>query len=384
MIISAVSSSSVEQLRRLMPVTQRLVYLNHASTGPLPAAAVAAITAFAERASQEGQVPYADAEAMAEETRARLARLLHVEPSEIAFTKNTSAGVLIAIGSLEWQAGDNVILMKDDFPTVTYPFELVLPEVERRYVTSAELCADIGAALRLVDSRTRAVAVSWVHFLTGRRNDIRTLCQECRERGVTTIIDAIQGIGAVDLDWSQVAADFVVSHGAKWLLAPQGSGLLVVRPATLGRLRRCNLGWLSCEWQEFNDIFSPKPLKAGAARYEEGTKNYLGIAGLGASLALFHEFGIAAVAERVRQLVGIVRERFEQAGYEVVTPAEPERSAGIITARKPGTDASAVFARLVNAGCACSLREGMLRVAPHFYNTEAEIDRFMTVVADER
>jgi cysteine desulfurase / selenocysteine lyase len=380
MIISGVSQNIVDRFREFFPVTERMVYLNHASTGPMPSTAVEAITAFADRASREGQVPYADAEAMVEEARGLLGRMLHVGPERIAFTKNTSSGVLIAIGSLEWQAGDNVVLMRDDFPTVTYPFELVLPQVERRYVTSEELCADVGAALRLVDGRTRAVAVSWVHFLTGRRNDIVALCRECRNRGVATVIDAIQGIGAVEFDWSAVPADFVVSHGAKWLLSPQGSGYMLINPETMPRLKPYNLGWLSYQWQEFSDIFSPKPLKTGASRYEEGTKNYLGIAGLGASLKLFHEFGVAAVSERVRLLSGLVRERFERAGYEIVTPAARERSAGIITARKSGTDTSAVFAKLVNEGCACSLREGMLRVAPHFYNSEIEIERFMSVV----
>jgi selenocysteine lyase/cysteine desulfurase len=379
-IISDVSQSTVERFRELFPVTERMVYLNHASTGPMPSTAVEAIAAFADRASREGQVPYSDCEAMVEETRGRLARLLHVGPERIAFTKNTSAGVLIAIGSLDWQARDNVVLVRDDFPTMTYPFELVLPQAERRYVTSDELCRDIGSALRLIDARTRAVAVSWVNFLTGTRADILGLCRACADQGVFTIVDAIQGIGVIDLDWSEVPADFVVSHGAKWLLAPQGTGFMLVNPDTMARLRPCNLGWLSCQWREFTDILTPKPLKPGASRYEEGTKNYLGIAGFGASLALFHEFGSAAVGERVRMLGRLLRERFERAGYEVVTPAAPEKSAGIVTARNPRADMARVFAQLENEACACSLREGMLRVAPHFYNSEVEIERFMSVV----
>ena len=370
----------ISAFRRLFPVTERLVYLNHASTGPMPSTAVAAITAFAERASREGQVPYPDCEAMVEEARGLLGRLLSVDPARIGFTKNTSAGVLIAIGSLDWRPGDNVVLMADDFPTVIYPFQLMLPDTERRLVTSEALCRDIGAALDLIDARTRAVAVSWVHFLTGRRCDIVELCRVCRERGVATIIDAIQGIGAVAMDWSTVPADFVVSHGAKWLLAPQGSGFMLVHPDTLPRLKPANLGWLSCRWEEFNDIFTPKPLKAGASRYEEGTKNHLGIAGFGGSLKVFHEFGVPAVVERVRKLAGLVRARFERAGFDVVTPAEPERNAGMVTARKPGADLPGLFAQLEREHCVCSLRENMLRVAPHFYNTEEEIDRFMDIV----
>jgi selenocysteine lyase/cysteine desulfurase len=374
------TGEQLAEARRRFPVTERLNYLNHASTGPMPREAVAAIAGFAQRAAENGQVPYADAEAMVERARERLAGLLRVAPATLGFTKNTSAGVIIAIGSVEWRPGDNVVLMEDDFPTVTYPFRLMLGAVERRLVTSADLVRDIGAALQLVDGRTRMVALSWVHFLTGRRFDVATLCRECRRRGVTTVIDAIQGIGAVECDWSAVDADFVVSHGAKWLLSPQGTGFIRVRPETLGGLRPFNLGWLSCRWEAFNDIFSEKPLKPGAARFEEGTKNYLGIAGLDASLGLFHEFGPAAVAGRVRALAGRARQGLERLGYDIVTPAEPERSAGMVTATKPGADMAAAFARLERERIAVSLRENMLRVAPHFYNTEDEVDRFLAVL----
>jgi selenocysteine lyase/cysteine desulfurase len=370
-------------LRRRFPVTEYLVYFNHASTGPLPVDSLAAVQAYAERASREGQVPYQDAEAIVEQARDSLARLLHVQPETIAFTKNTSEGVLIALGAIDWQPGDNVVLMADDFPTVTYPFRLMLPGIERRLVTSEELVRDLGAVLSLVDERTRMVAVSWVHFLTGRRCDVTELCRRCRDRGVVTVIDAIQGIGVVDLDWSRVDADFVVSHGAKWLFAPQGTGFMRVHPDTMGRMRPSNLGWLSCRWDEFHDILSEKPLKPGASRYEEGTKNYLGIAGLGGSLGLLHEFGPLPAAARIRRLGELLRDGLGQAGYDVVTPAEMERSAGIVTARRPGRDLTGTFRRLEREACRCSLRENMLRISPHFYNTEEEVERFISVLGSE-
>jgi selenocysteine lyase/cysteine desulfurase len=267
--------------------------------------------------------------------------------------------------------------MRDDFPTVTYPFTFLLPQVEKRWVESGEFAQGPDAVFRLVDGRTRMVAVSWVHFLTGVRFDVAELCRFCRERGVVSVIDAIQGLGVVDFDWSPVGADFVVSHGAKWLLAPQGSGFMYVNPASLPALRPYNFGWLSAAWQEFNDILGDRPMRPDARRYEEGTKNYLGIWGLAGSLRLFDETGMAVVEQRVRMLAGRLRERLGRAGFEIVTPAEPDRSAGIVTCLKPGADMAGLHRRLTEAGICVSLRENMLRIAPHFYNTLEETDRLV-------
>jgi len=368
---------SFEEFRRLMPVTERLVYLNHAGTGPLPAPTVKALEEFCRRQSETGEVPYAEAEEVVEEARRRVAALLHLTPAHIAFTKNTSAGVQTAIGSLEWQPGDNVVLMKDDFPTVTYPFLLMLPDIEKRWVTSEDLVIDPQALLRLVDGRTRCVAVSWVHFLTGRRFDVRAICRFCRERGVFTVIDAIQGIGVLDFDWSEIGADIVCSHAAKWLLSPQGSGFMAVRPESLARMKPYGLGWLSAEWKEFNEIFSMKPLKPDASRFEESTKSYLSIYGLNESLRLFLDAGMGAIEARIRKLGVRLRAGLEARGFEVVTPPEKERSAGMVTAHKPGMCTGSIHAWLRAGNMVCALRENLLRIAPHYYNTEDEIDRFV-------
>jgi cysteine desulfurase / selenocysteine lyase len=368
---------SFEEFRRLMPVTERFVYFNHAGTGPLPSSTVKVLAEFCRRQSETGEVPYAEAEEVVEQARRSVAELLHLPPSHIAFTKNTSAGVQTAIGSLEWQAGDNVVLMKDDFPTVTYPFLLMLPDIEKRWVTSEDLVRDPGVLFRLVDGRTRCVAVSWVHFLTGRRFDVQAICRFCRERGVFTVIDAIQGIGVLDFDWSKVDSDIICSHGAKWLLSPQGSGFMAVRPESLARMKPYGLGWLSAEWKEFNDIFSMKPLKPDASRFEESTKGYLSIYGLNESVRLFLEAGLPAIAPRVRGLASRLRAGLESKGFEVVTPAEPGRSAGMVTCRKPGLCTASIHAWLKSGGMVCALRENLLRVAPHYYNTEEEVDRFV-------
>jgi len=371
-----VTDAQLKATRELFPVTRRYVYLNHASNGSLAIPVVEAMSGYIERCSLHGEVPYPEAEAVVEDCRELAARLMGVRASEIAFVKNTSAGAIIAIGSIEWQHGDNMILMRDAFPTNTYPFHYLLPHVEKRYVTSAELAKGSECIFKLVDRHTRAIAIDWVHFLSGVRADISAIATFCRTRAIYILLDAMQGLGAVDQRFGDLGIDFVYAGGGKWLLGPQGSGILYVNSAILPKLKPANLGWLSAKWDDFNDIYTPKPMKSGASRFEEGTKNYIGIYGLRESLRILLDAGMSEVAARVRMLVKLLRQRLGEKGFETLTPADPQRHAGVVDAHRQGVDMIALFARLKEQGFICSLRENRLRIAPHFYNTEEEIERF--------
>ena len=370
------TDAQLKAIRELFPVTRRYVYLNHASNGSLAIPVVEAMNGYIERCSLHGEVPYLEAEAVVDDCRELAARLMGVRANEIAFVKNTSAGAIIAIGSIEWQHGDNMILMRDAFPTNTYPFHYLLPHVEKRYVTSAELAKGSECIFKLVDRHTRAIAIDWVHFLSGVRADISAIATFCRTRAIYILLDGMQGLGVVDQSFGDQGIDFVYAGGGKWLLGPQGSGILYVNSATLPSLKPANLGWLSAQWDGFNDIYTPKPMKSGASRFEEGTKNYIGIYGLRESLRILLDAGVSEVAARVRMLVKLIRQRLEEKGFETLTPADPQRHAGVVDAHKPGVDMVALFERLKERDFICSLRENRLRIAPHFYNTEEEIERF--------
>ncbi len=376
------TDSQLEAIRELFPVTRRYVYLNHASNGPLATPVVQAMNDYIERCSQHGEVPYPEAEAAVEDCRELAARLMGARADEIAFVKNASSGVIIAIGSIEWQHGDNMIVMQDAFPVNVYPFDYLLPYVEKRHVTSAELAQGPECVFRLVDRHTRAIAIDWVHFLSGVRVDVGAIARFCRTRAIHILLDVMQGLGAVGQSFGDLGIDFAYTGGGKWLLGPQGSGILYVNSAILPKLKPANFGWLSAQWDDFNDIYTRKPLKPGASRYEEGTKNYIGIYGLRESLRILLDAGMSEVADRVRMLVQLLRQRLEERGFEIITPADPQRYAGIITARRPDIDASALFTRLKQQGFICSLRENRLRIAPHFYNTEEEVERFCAALPD--
>ena len=370
----------LKAVRDLLPITRKCVYLDNASTGPLPGPAVTAIQKFLKHSSEKGEVPFTECEAVVEATRRQMAQLMHVQPGEIAFTKNTSSGIILAIGSIPWQRGDNLVMMKDAFPADRYPFHLLLPEVEKRYVTSQELALGTDCVLRLIDRHTRAVALDWVHSPTGVRADIAAIAEFCRTLGVFVIVDAIQGLGVVDMDFNAVGADFVCSSTNKWLMSPQGTAVVCVKADTLPKLKPYNLGWLSARWEEFNDLLAPRELKTDASRYEEGTKNYLGIHGLHESLKIILSIGQPAVEQHIRQLTERLRSGLRSLNYEIVTPEEPKRSAGIVLCRKPETDMVERYRYLRRKKMVCAVRQNCLRIAPHFYNTLDEVDRFLTVL----
>lgn len=368
---------TLESVRRLFPVVERLVYFNHAGTGPLPVTVMRAMTGFIRKAVRAGEVKYVEAEKVVAETRVLAAHLFGVKPEEIAFVKNTSSGIIIAIGSIPWEDEDNLIMMKDAFPANSYPYHLLLPEVEKRFVSATELAEGPECIFRLVDKHTRAIALDWVHFLSGARFDIGAIGAFCQKNDIYFIVDAIQGLGVLNENFSRIGADFVVAGGGKWLLAPQGIGLLYVNLRKLPMLRPYNLGWLSALWDDFNHCFAPKPLKKTASRFEEGTKNYIGIYGLGAALKLLLGFGLKNIESRVLELTRILRDKLKSVGFEIMTPEPDERRAGFITCRKSGKDMAVVHRQLEEAGYSCALRENWLRIAPHFYNTEEEIERFV-------
>jgi selenocysteine lyase/cysteine desulfurase len=370
-----VTGEQLARVRSLFPALDRYVYFNHASNGPTPIPAVEAMTGYIERFSRHGEVPYAEAEAAVEDARQMAAKLAGTKPSEVAFVKNTSAGAIVAIGSIEWHAGDNMILMRDAFPTNTCPFEYLLPHVEKRYVTSHEVGHGPDCIFRLVDRHTRAIAIDWVHFLSGVRADVRAIADFCKTRAVFFLLDAMQGLGAVDEKLGDAGVDFVYAGGNKWLLGPHGSGVLYVREGLLPKLRPANMGWLSAQWEDFNDIFSHRVLKPGASRYEEGTKNYIGIYGLRESLRILLDVGMDTVWARIRTLVKLLKQRLEERGFAVLCPADLERGSGVLSAYRPGADMAVLFERLKARGFALSLRDNKLRISPHFYNTEEEVER---------
>jgi len=315
------------------------------------------------------------------EARERLAMLLNVSPSDITFTRNTSHGLnLVAIG-LDWRSGDNVVVPQTEFVANVYPWRnLERLGVEVRFVPDRQgriLPSDVEECM---DNRTRLLAISFVEFGTGYRNDLATLTAICHRRGVPVCVDAIQGLGALSLDARALELDFVAAAAPKWLLGPIGIGFLYIRPHWLPLLDRAITGWQGTV--DPHDYFSYEtPFRDDALRYEEGSRSAALIIGWNESLRLLLEVGIPNIEEHVHVLTDHLIEGLQRLQKTLLTPCNTWSERSGIVSFVPDTSPEALAQALDEAGFAISQRGSSIRVAPHGYNTLDEIAAFLDAVS---
>jgi len=308
-------------------------------------------------------------------------RLLEVDPRDVAFIKNTSEGVGIIAEGFPWRAGDNVVSSADEYPANAYPWRNLADRgVELRAVPSRQgqvLVDDLRAAM---DARTRLVTLSFVEYASGFCNDLDAVGALCRERGIAFFVDAIQGLGALPLSVAQTPVDFLAADGHKWLLGPEGAGVLYVRREWIDRLRPIDIGWNSVV-SAFHFDGSTFQLKPNAGRWESGALNVGGIMALGASLELLLETGIAAVAGRVLELTDYLCEQAQRAGLAVYSSRRPMERSGIVSLVPPeGANLRELTTRCRDEGVVINRRAGRLRISPHCYNSTEELDRLIDLL----
>ena len=387
-----------------------ICYLNHAAVAPWPRRAVAAVIRFAEENGRRGAAGYPAWLATERRLRERLADLLGApSPDDIALVKNTSEGLSILAQGLDWRPGDNVVGIAQEFPSNRIPWEALREQgVEYRTLdlrgstklavnpacappregagiaADAQVTADIETALEgLCDDRTRVMAVSSVQYARGERLDLERLAAACHRRGILLFVDAIQSLGALPMDLRHIPADAVVADGHKWLLGPEGIGVLYVAPALRPRLRLRQFGWHMVAHPGDYDRhdWTPSPT---ATRFEPGSPNLLGIHALEASLSLLQEVGLDAVATAIEQRINRLIDLLDQAGFEILTPRAPTRRAGILTFSIPEARFApmALWRALLTRGVVCAPRGGGIRFSPHFYTDEAALDQAVAITQE--
>lgn len=373
---------SNEELRRHeFPVTAAQAFFAHAGDCPLPRRVVDAITDYSLLAAlndQESAFPGA----RFQQARQSAARLLNAQPDEIAFVGPTSLGLSMVASGLSLRKGDNILIYQDDYPSNVYPWmALAQKGVQVRLMNIRELgrIRNIDV-IGQVDENTRLVALASCHFISGWRIDLANIGRQLRQRGIAFCVDGIQTLGAFPTTVEHV--DFLAADAHKWLLGPCAAGILYVRKSFQEKLRPPIYGWHNVRCANFvaqdELVFPPD-----SRRFEAGSANLLGLAGLHSAMDLILEIGVENIAaELLRKRVWIVP-ALEAKGYSVLQSGAPaEHASGIVSFFKPGEDLSAVHARLGAAKISTNLRadragQRYIRLSPHFYNTDAELERMM-------
>lgn len=361
------------------------IYLNHASTGPLPARTVAALDEW----SRLRTIPTRISQELQFGTLARgrelIASLIGADASEIAMATNTSFGVNLAAFCLPLARGDVVLSPTQEFPANVYPWMSAaarrglshrMIECDRGVLTAERLREELDR-----DERIRVVAVSWVQFASGATVDLTAIGKVCRERDVFLFVDAIQGVGPLRLNLRETPVDILACGAQKWLLSPWGAGFVYVRRELINRLEPHEVSWLAVQGADDFSRLTDYDLtwREDARKFEMITLPYQDFAGMVASLELITSIGADDVVEHSRRLARLIidwgRDRDD---IEIVTPTDPAHHAATVSLRPRSPEAAS--AALNAANVAHSLREGAIRLSPYFYNTDSEVERALDII----
>jgi cysteine desulfurase/selenocysteine lyase len=380
-----------EALRAHMPVCQRFAYFDHAAVAPLPDTSAAAITQYASEARDLGDTPWMDWSSRVEALRHSISELVNATADEIALIPNTTTGIGLVAEGWRWQPGDSLVVPANEFPSNLAPWrQLKRRGVEVREVPIAPSGKiDLDEILAAIDGTTRIVALSWVGFVSGWRIDVSRFCEAIHRRGALVFLDAIQGLGAFPLDVNESQVDFCAADGHKWMLGPEGAGMLYIRAEHLDRLDPLMVGWHSLDERQAFDPATTR-LKSTAARYEGGSANMVGLLGLERSVRLLLDHGAhkagSGFASALLENVANLEEGLKQIDCEVVVPADEQQRSGILTVGWRGENGPsiALAARkfCLSRGIVTSVRAGRLRASTHAYNNSDDTGRLIAALSD--
>ncbi|MFN0098350.1 MAG: aminotransferase class V-fold PLP-dependent enzyme [Gemmatimonadaceae bacterium] len=360
-------------------VRRDAIHFDHASVGPLPQCARDAIDAYGLKRAEPHRLGVDDFFPVLDRARSLVAQLIGASAGEIALTTNTSWGVNLAAYTLPLGPGDLVLGSRGEFPTNVYPWMAAAKARGFTYelLPLAGTAADEELILRRIaeDARVKCVALSWVSFWSGARIDLARIGAACRAAEVWFAVDAIQGLGPLALDVRSMPVDVLSCGAQKWLCSPWGSGFVYVRGALIPELEPPAAGWLAqASSGDFGRFLDYDPAWHGDARkFEVGTIPYQDIVGMNESLALFLALGPERIEAHVRGLTSrIIEWTHRRRGVKLLTPEAAAARAGIVALATNDLDGDSK--KLREAKVTHSVREGAIRLSPHFHNTIEEVE----------
>ena len=375
-----------ELRRREFPICARTIYCAHASDAPLPRRVAEAMKESIERNSIDAREYDRELERIAE-TRTLVARLLGAAENEIAFTGPTASGLNAVANGLDWKPGDEVVCYLDDYPADVYPWLALERQDVKPVLLEAPGIGAITAEIveRALTKRTRLVALASASYISGYRIDLEAIGALCAERGVLFSVDGIQTLGAFPVPLANV--DFLSAGAQKWMLGPSGAGILYVKESRQELLRPAIIGG----WNVVSPNFIAQrevKFETGGRKFEPGAYTHSVIAGLRAAVELLLEAGSKEITQRIRALTQLLRDQTAPSGFEFLSPESEKNRSGILTFRHPRAPSDRLWEALKKSDIVVSLRfdranRSWLRVSPHFYNTDAEIEKIAAVLKQE-
>jgi cysteine desulfurase / selenocysteine lyase len=356
-------------IRAEFPALANWTYLNTATYGQVPRRTRAAVDRHFEQRDETACSDFLQWFDDVDGIRALLGQLINCKPDDVAFATNASSVLSLLLGGMDWCAGDRIVTLRDEFPNQYY-FAASLAERGVELVEMDEI--------QSLPERTRAVLVSTVNYSNGYRPDMARISCLAHGQGALLYVDGTQSIGALRFDIAAVKPDILAVDGYKWLLCPNGATFFYISPALRATLRPAVMGWRSDKgWRSVDELQHGTPeLTQAAERYEGGMLNFPSLYGMRESVRMMLEIGPDRIERRVLELAGMARDILQGLGATLVN-----ENTHILAAHWPERDASDLARRLQEQRIVVAARHGNLRVSPHFYNTEEDLDRFKKALA---
>jgi selenocysteine lyase/cysteine desulfurase len=353
----------------------KMIFFNNASWAPMLKAVKQRIEEYLQEICNLNQ-PDEQSMAYLDQARAEAAKMVGAEVAEIGFAFNTSCGINLAAAGLSFQPGDEIILPDNEFPTAVYPFKFLEEEgVALKYSPSVNDNFSLDEARKLITPRTRLLAISFVQYFNGFRNDLKAIGELCKEHDIYFVVDGMQGLGVCPLNVHECHIDLMACGGQKWLLAPLGSGFFFLSNRAKRPLKSRSTGWLGVDWQmKFTDLrhFDREPF-ADARRFNLGTYPYLQLWALEEALRYLNNLGVDNIFAHNLSLIDRLLAHVQHDDfYQVRSSLEPKHRSQILSLGSPAGDQLRQY--LSEQGIFTVYREGGVRVAVNFYNTAEEID----------
>ena len=364
------------------PILNHGHYANHAAIAPWPRLTSEAVQRFASENADIGPQGYGRWLQMERQLRRGLAKLINAASADdIALLKNTTEGICTVANGIDWQSGDNLVLPAGEFPSNRLPWLALQQQgVEVREVDIRATDNPEQALLGRMDGRTRLLAVSAVQWNDGLRLNLKALGSACQGSNSLFFVDAIQHLGAMQMDVEGWGIDFLAADGHKWLLSPEGIAVFYSRQSARGKLALRQHGWrMTDNPYQFNR--ETWPPSATATRFEAGSPNMLGQVAMHASVGLLLQIGMQHVENYIADNSRTLSESLAGLeGFELVRPYDPQRISGIVSFRPPDRDPQRLHRLLKEQHMTCAVRGDAIRLSPHFYQSGEPIQKILTLI----
>ena len=368
-----------DSIRALFPVTGRAIYLNHAAVSAPPTPTIDAIKSQLADVSENGSVNFRKWLEVRESARRLVAGMLGANPEQVAFMRNTSDALSTVANGLGWQAGDNLVTFRHEFPSNLYPWLRLRDAlgVEVRVCEERDGRVDVDELIRLIDDRTRIVAISQVQYASGFRADLERIGRAARAYDALLVVDVIQALGVIPIDVEAELVDVAAGACHKWLLTPEGVGLLYLSARARERIQPTLVGWTSVPNPDDYGNYA-QGWNEGTLAWETGTGPVALVHGLEASLKLLSEVGISTIQAHLEKLTDNLCEQLRNTNYEVVSSRRKGEKSQIVCIRNTaGLSSMDLYSHLRKRNIVTAPRGDRLRISPHFYNSLEEIDELV-------